>query len=178
MPHRLRPALGLAVALLALLLSGCGTTGTPSATVHAKVSASSPQALPTKASFIAQAQAICRALSAQEAPLKTRQESLKGLPNAAADSAFVSLARHVVALSQAANGKLQALARPPGDASAISELVRNFSQDATYVADIAEAAVKQESTGGEDAEDLLKRSLARDSRLADAYGMQDCFGSE
>jgi len=175
MPHRPRAAPGLAAALLALAvsLSACGGSGAPGASAPAKASSAA-----SKAGFIAAAQAICRSLTAQEAPLRTRQESLKGLPTTTADSAFVALARHVAALSQSAGRKLQALPRPPADAGAIDRLSSDFSQDAAFVLNIADAAVKQEGTVGEADEDALKRSLAADRRLAQAYGMQECFGAE
>jgi hypothetical protein len=178
MPDRPRAALGLLVGLIAVLLSACGTTGTPTTTVHADVSASTPNALPTKARFAAQAQAICVTLSAQEKPLEARQGSLKGLPITTAEKAFVSLARQVVVLSRAADSKLERLPRPPSDARAIEQLLRSFSEEATDATGIADAAANQESTAGEAAEGALKKSIAANSSLAAAYGMKDCIGSE
>jgi hypothetical protein len=171
MPDRPRPALGLAVGLAALLLSGCGGSGT-------RTGAAGASAATTKARFVAQAEAVCRALSAQEQPLKARQESLKGLPVAEADKAFVSLARRVVSLSRAAEGKLQALPRPPDDAQAIEKLLTSFSEETADANDIANAAASRESTLGEGAEQALRRSIAANSALADAYGMKACIGSE
>jgi TolA-binding protein len=173
MPDRFRAALGVATALAALLLSACGTTSTPTATV----STSSPKT-GTKSQFIAQAEAICRTLSAHEKPLRARQESLKGLPSAVADRTFVSLARQVVALSRAADRKLVVLPRPTGDRQALEKLLTSYSAEAAAAATIADAAANEEGTVGEDAEAALKRSIAANSPLADAFGMKDCFGSE
>jgi hypothetical protein len=178
MPDRLRPAHGLAVGLAVLLLSGCGTAGTRTATAHERVSASTHRTAATKARYIAQAEAVCRALSTQEKSLKARQESLKGLPSASADKAFVSLARHVVALSRAAEGKLHALPPPPADVRAIDVLLTSFSEEIADATDIANAAANQESTIGEAAEGALKKSIADNTSLASAYGMKDCIGSE
>lgn len=174
MPDRLKPALGLAVLLGVLLLSGCGRAGTQAPTVSAPTST----AMTTKAHFVAQAESICRNLSAQEKPLRARQESLKRLPTASAGSAFVSLVRRVVVISDAANSKLHALPQPPGDAQAIDKLLTGFSEEAAEVSSIADAAAGQESTVGEAAEGALKRSIADNSGLADAYGMKACIGSE
>jgi uncharacterized protein YceK len=178
MADRLRPALGLAVvvavAVAVLMVSGCGSTGTTTAAVPT----SAPAATSTKAHFVARAEEICRTLSAQEEPLKAQQESLKGLPSASADSVFVSLVRQVLAISKAANSKLHALPQPAGDAQAIDKLLAGFSEQVAEVSSIADAATRQESAVGEAAEGALKRSIADNSGLADAYGMKACVGSE
>lgn len=172
MPDRPRPALGLAIALAVVLLSGCGATSTQTAAV----SASTPTAA-TKAHFIVQAEGICRTLTAQEKPLRARQESLERLPTASDDSAFVSLARQVVVISQAANSKLHKLPRPPGDAHAIEQLLTGFSEEVADATRIGDAAAAEESTPGEAAEEALKRSIAENGGLAEAYGMKLCIGS-
>ncbi|MGD0452563.1 MAG: hypothetical protein ABSB69_03120 [Solirubrobacteraceae bacterium] len=174
MPDRLRPALGLAMAAAAVLLSGCGSAGKPAATAH--TTAQGPPT--TKARFVAQAGAICHTLSAQEKLLKARQEALKGLPAQSADTAFVALVDQLVADSRAAESKLRALGRPAGDARAIEGLLSALSEEATDASGIAKAADNQENSLGEAAEQALKRSVAANSALAAAYGMSDCIGSE
>jgi hypothetical protein len=178
MPARLRPALGLAAGLATALLSGCGSSGAPTTSAHAGESASITGTQSTKAHFIAHAEAACRTLSAQEQPLKARQESLKGLPAEASDKAFVSIARQVVTFSRKADEELRALPRPPADARAIEGLLASFAQEITDTSDIAAAAANQNGTIGEDAEDALKKSIAANSTLAAAYGMKDCIGGE
>ncbi len=173
MSDRLRPALGLAAGLAVLSLSGCGGSGTPAAT-----SGSTTGAPTTKAHFVAQAEAVCHTLSAQEQPLRARQETLKGLPVATADKDFVALAQRVVTLSKAAERELRALPRPAGDEQAIERLLSGFSIETTDAATIASAAARQENTIGEDAEQALRKSIAADSALANTYGMKDCIGSQ
>jgi hypothetical protein len=175
MPDRLRRALGLAAGLLILLLSGCGSTGTRTNT-HADESAPASGAHATKAHFIAQAEAICHTLSEQERPLRGRQESL-GVDNASSEKAFVSLARQVVSFSRAADVRLRVLARPADDRE-IEQLLTSFAQEVVDANDIATAAANQNSTIGEDAQESLRRSIAANSALADAYGMKDCIESE
>jgi len=177
MPERLRPALGLAVGLCTLLLSGCGGGGAGSATVPAGGSASTATAA-ARAAFVARAEAVCRVLSTQEQPLKARQESLKGLQTASAERAFVSLVRQLASFSRAAEGKLQAIPRPSADARAIEGLLASFSGEITDVADIATAAANQEGTIGEGAEQTLRKSIAKNSALAARYGMKECVGAE
>ena len=175
MPDRPRPALGLLVGLAVALLAGCGGGSATRATS----SAESPSAASAaRASFVAHAEAICRTLSAQEQPLKARQESLKRLPSAAAaDTEFVALVRQLVVLSRTADGKLQALARPAVDAQNIERLLTSFSQQLTEVTDVANAAAKQESAVGEAAVLALQRSIAQNIALAERYGMKACLSS-
>jgi hypothetical protein len=168
MADRPRLAFGLVIAL-ALGVSGCGST-TAKTTSTAGSSASS-----TPAQFIAQASRICQGVSAQEQPLKTREESLKNLPVAQADKAFVSLARQAASIAQSADEQLRALPRPSADAQAISQLVQAYSEEAADANDIANAAVHQESGLGESASRALARSTARNSASAQKLGMGACF---
>jgi hypothetical protein len=182
MGAQLRRTLGLAIAIVlpVLALAGCGGggSGTSNTTAHTAVSTSTQTAATTKALFVAQAEGVCRALNAQEAPLKGRQASLKGLSPTAADKAFVSLVHQVVDLSHTAIGRLRALPRPPADAAAIDRLLAGLTEETTDANGIAVAAAAQESNSGEAAEDALRRSIADNRSLAAAYGMKDCFGSE
>jgi hypothetical protein len=178
MRGQLRGTLGLAAALAALLCSGCGGSGSTSSTGTHAGGATPTTASTTKAQFVAQAETICRTLSAQEKPLQARQEALKGLAPEVADAEFVSIVGKVVAYSQTAAGKLQALARPPGDAQAIEKLLSSFSQETTDVKAIEQAARKQESTPGEEAQDALRKTIDEHLALAEAYGMKDCIAAE
>ncbi len=178
MPDRLPPALGLMLVLATASLSACGGGGASSASKTASVPVPSTSASTTKPQFAARAQAICSALSAHELPLKARQESLRGLPTATADKTFVSLARQVVALSSAANGKLRALPVPAADARQIKTLLAAFSEEIADASNIATAAAAEENTTGEEAAGSIRRLIAAYRASASAYGMKDCIGSE
>ena len=171
MPNRSRPALGLAMVLATALLGGCGSSSKPPASTEAPAGSASG---PTKAQFVAQAEVICRKLSAQEKPLEASQASLTG--GGSAGTTFASLAHQVVVLSQAAETKLQALQRPPADAAAIGTLLTSFTDDVADASALAQAAVKEESSAGEAAEGALRKSIAAHSQLAGEYGMQLCTG--
>ena len=172
MPNRSRPALGLAMVLATALLGGCGSSSKPTASTEAPAGSASG---PTKAQFVAQAEVICRKLSAQEKPLEASQATLTGSGSSA--NSFASLAHQVVALSQAAETKLQALPRPSADATAIGTLLASFTQDVDDASALAQAAVKEESAAGEAAEGALRRSIAAHSQLASEYGMKLCTGA-
>lgn len=166
-------ASALSAVLLALVCAGCGSNSAP--TTAANTSAASAA---TKAQFIAHAQSICATLSAQEKPLRARQETLKGLPVATADKEFVSLVHQLVAFSRTAATKLALLAKPSQDAPSINKLLTSLSVESTEAADIAAAASRQESNTGEADEQALRKSIANSRALAAEYGMKDCIGGE
>ena len=173
----LRAVLGLAAVLAALVCAGCGSSSTSGTNAHTSGSASTSSTA-TKAQFVAQAEAVCRTLSAQERPLKTRQESLKGLSPDLADTAFVAIVEKVIAYSQAASGKLAAIPRPAADGQAVEKLLSSFSEETAEAKAIGQAARKQESGAGEDAQDALRKTIDANLPQAAAYGMKDCIAAE
>jgi hypothetical protein len=173
--HRLpnfTPAL-LAV-LAALVCAGCGSSNTPTTAANTSAAASAA----TKAQFVAHAESICATLSAQEKPLRARQEALKGLPVATADKEFVALVHQLVAFSRTAATKLQLLSKPAQHAQSIDKLLTALSVETSEASDIAAAASRQESSTGEAEEQALRRSIANNRVLAVQYGMKDCIGAE
>jgi hypothetical protein len=177
MPTRSTPALGLAVLIGALLLSGCGSSSKSPSSSSTAAQAVSAAGGPTKAQFSAQAEAICRSLANSEKPLEAQQAALKS-ETATSSGAFVSVARQVVALSRAADAKLHALPRPAAYAGPIGKLLAAFSEDVAYANDLAQAAAKEESDIGEAAERGLRRSITANSHLAGEFGLKLCTGSE
>jgi hypothetical protein len=165
------------VAVASLGAAGCGSSSSQTATSTA-ASATSTKSTATKAQFVAQAEAICRKLSAEEKPLKASQESLKGASAASAQQTFVSLADKVVKLSRAAEGQLRAIPPPPGEAAAIDQLLAVYREEATDVSNIAYFLSHQESSAGEAAAQALKRSVTGIVATARSYGMKDCIESE
>lgn len=174
MPDRLRPALGLVVAAVALALAGCGGGGKSTASGSSTTSGAGV----TKASFVARATVICLKLENQETALKARQEGLKGLATQSADTAFVALVGQLVADSRAAEHKLRSLVPPAADAKTVEKLLSALSEQAYYASGIAKAASNQESALGETAEKDLKASVARNSARAAEFGMRGCIGAE
>ena len=171
MANPISRAVGLAMTLAALLSAGCGGTNTTPTTAPASTGATT-----TKAHYIALAEEICATLVARERPLRVRQESLRSLSGAAAGQTFVALAQQVVALSRAASAKLAAIPPPAADRAAVEKLLSSFAAEITDATAIADAAAKQESTPGEDAETALRRSIAANAALADELGMRGCIG--
>jgi hypothetical protein len=178
MAHRPRAALGIVVAVATLGAAGCGSSSSQTTTSNASTPAASAKSTTTKAQFVAQAEAICRRLSAEEKPLKASQESLKGASAASAQQTFVSLAGKVVKLSRTAEGQLRAIPPPPGEAAAIDQLLAVYREEATDVSNIAYFLTHQENSAGEAAAQALKRSVTGIVATARSYGMKDCIESE
>jgi hypothetical protein len=177
MRGHLRGVFGLAAVLAALGCAGCGSSSTSGTNAHTSGSGTTSSAA-TKAQFVTQAQAICRTLSAQEKPLKARQESLKGLSPDLADTTFVAIVEKVIAYSRAASSKLAAVPRPPADAEAVEKLLSSFSEETAEAKAIGQAARKQESSAGEDAQDALRKTIDENLPQAETYGMRDCIAAE
>jgi hypothetical protein len=167
------PTPALPAVLLALACAGCGSSGTSPTTAGAGTAASAA----TKAQFIAHAERICASLSAQEKPLRARQEALKGLPVATADREFVSLVHQLVAFSRTAATKLTLLSQPSQD-PAVKKLLTTLFVETSEANSIADAASRQESSTGEADEQALRRSITNNRALAAQYGMKDCIGGE
>jgi hypothetical protein len=179
MAHRPLAALGIALATATLVVTGCGSSGTQTASSAGTTTAvKSSGSTATKAQFIAQAEVICRKLAAEEQPLKARQEALRGLPATATEKPFVSLADQVVTLSHRAEGELRALSQPPAEAGKIKQLLTVYSEEATDVSNIAYAGAHQVNSTGEAAAQALKRSIAVNRAAARELGMKDCIESE
>jgi hypothetical protein len=163
-------ALGVLAAAAALAISGCGA-----GSAH---TSASQQSTPSGASrFAAQAEHICARVSAEEAPLKARQEALKRVTAGSPQRAFVALAHQLVAISRAAKAKLEALPRPAGDETKIATLLTVYGDEIADVATLASAVANQEGPTGEGAESALKRAIAVSRGEAKRFGLERCMGT-
>jgi hypothetical protein len=166
----------LLMAFVAMAAAGCGSPGTPSAGVHAGTSAGTPTPGATTAHFIAAADTICRALHSQQLPLNARVQALTQ-DTAAARVQLQALLRQSVTFARAADAKLQALPRPPGDATAIDKLLTGYDQEAAEVASLADSLTKEEPEKQRFASGSLERTTASDRKLAQSLGMKACAAS-
>jgi hypothetical protein len=190
---RVRPVIrsssALATGLAALAATGCGSTSTKTGPAHTATSAAALEThtatdhlsqRPTKAQFIGEADAICRTLKSEQAPLKARVRALnassENLP--AAYKALAPLLRQSVGFARTADSKLQALPKPPGDAGRIEKLLTGYSEEAADVTNFADALGKEERGAWEASEKALAKALARDRGLARGYGFKVCGTSE
>jgi hypothetical protein len=156
--------------------AGCGSAGTPSVSVHTATAAGAPRS-ETRAHFIAAADEICRALHSQQKPLNARVQALTQ-DTPAALSQLQALFRQSVIYARAADAKLQALARPPGDATAIEKLFAGYDREAAEVASYTEGLAKKEPEKQSFASGSLERTTASDRTLAESLGMTACAASE
>lgn len=168
-----RAALGLAAALAGIGAAGCGSTSS-----HPASGAPTAATRQAEARFIAGAQAICRAVSAQQKPLRARQESLKSLPPAVSDRDFVALADEVVTLSSSAYTHLSALPRPAGERAEIEKLLAAYQGQTRDAANLAYAVAHKEDPVGEAAAGALKHSIEVNAHEAARLGMGACMEGE
>jgi len=167
----------LVTTFAAMAAVGCGSTGTPSVSVRTGTAAGTPTPGTTRTHFIAAADAICRALHSQQSPLNARVHALTE-DTAATRRQLQTLLRQSVTFARAADAKLQALPRPPIDATAIDKLVAGYAHEADEVTSYTNALTKREPEKQAFASGSLERTTASDRTLADSLGMQVCAASE
>jgi len=171
--------------LVALAVAGCGSTGKPSSsattgtsagTPTRVTSAAAPPAGATTARFIAAADSICRALRSQQQPLNARAQALTQ-ETASARAQLQALLQQSVVYARAADAKLQALPRPPGETAAIEKLLAGYDHEATEVSSFADILTKQEPEKQRSVLGSLERSTATDRALAKSLGLKVCAAS-
>jgi hypothetical protein len=150
------PGLG---ALAALALAGCG--------------AGSPRATPTRAEFIARADAICNQETARLSRLAAREHaSSSSLTDAR------RLIRQMATVHEAATAKLESLSQPSGEATTITRWLTARTVAATFELDTAEAPSGEGSVAASDIRAALRRAVARVRNLSQSYGFRICGASE
>ena len=167
----------LLMAFVAMAAAGCGSTGTPSAGVHAGTSAGTQAPGATTAHFIAAADAICGALHSQQLPLNARVQALTQ-ETAAARAQLQALLRQSVVFVRAADTELEALPRPPTEAAAIDWLLAGYDQEAAEVSSFANSLTNLEPERQRFSSGSLERTTASDRKLAESLGMKVCAASE
>jgi hypothetical protein len=173
----MRKRSALLTTFVATAVAGCGSTGTPSVSVHAGTAAGTPTSTTTRARFVTAADNICRALHSQQRPLNARVQTLTQ-DTPATRSQLQSLFRQSVIFARAADAKLQALPQPPSDAAAINKLITGYDREADEVASYTDALTNLEPEKQAFASGSLERTTATDRTLAEGLGMQVCAASE
>jgi hypothetical protein len=157
----------------AIAAAGCGSTGTPRASVPATTTAGVTAPDPARAQFIAAADAICHALHAQQSPLEARARTLTA-DTAGSRSMLQALLRQSVMFARAAASKLQALPRPPTDAPAIGRLVTGYEREAAEVSSYADTLTELSPERQKYASGALEGTTASDRMLAERLGLKTC----
>jgi len=149
---------GLAV-IFTFALAGCGASSTTSA--------------PTKARFIARADAIC---GYEEEKL----HRITALENAwsASFGEGPRLLRQVAAIHERATTKLESLSKPAGGAATIASWLAARTVAATFEHDAAEAPTDKHSIAAKDIREALARASALVGNLSRRYGFRVCGSRE
>ena len=166
---------------VAMAATGCGSTGTPSASVHAETSVGgTPTPSATTVRFIPAADAICRTLHSQQERLDASIQALTHETAAARAAARVqlqALIRQSVVFARAADAKLQALPQPPSEAAAIDRLLAGYALEAAEVTSFAGSLTNQELERQKFSSGSLERTTASDRKLAKSLGLKVCGAS-
>ncbi len=171
---RRRSALLMTITTLAI--AGCGSTSTPSASVHPATSAGTPTSGATTARFVAAADTICQKLHSQQQPLDARVQALTH-ETAAAKAELQALLRQSVVYARAADAKLRALPQPPNETAAIDRLLAGYAQEAAEVTSFADSLTNQEPERQKFSSGSLERTTASDAKLAESLGLKVCAAS-
>jgi hypothetical protein len=155
------------VALIAVTgligMTGCGA-------VHTKAGL-------TRAQFIAAADAVCQVEEVKLNYIEQRAATLEGA-SVASFRSVPRLIRKAVAIHEATNAKLESLAEPPGETTAIGKWLTARIVATTTGLDAAEAPAGHDPVATKDLQRQLSRSIARARGLAHAYGFAVCDATE
>jgi hypothetical protein len=171
-------ALSAVVMIFAVTVAvGCGSSRPSSVSAHAGALTGTTSSRTTRAHFVAAADEICQTLHSRQRPLEARVHTLtEDTPGTR--KLLEVLLRQSVTFARAADARLQALPRPPGDATAIGKLVTGYVHEAAEVTSYTEALSKQEPEKQSFASGSLERTTASDRALAEGLGMTVCAASE
>ncbi len=144
-------------------LAGCGRTRTDPGL--------------TKAQFIAAADAVCRVEEVKFKYIEQRAATLEGA-SAASFRSVPHLIRKAVGIREDTNAKLESLAEPPGETTAIGKWLTARIVSTTMALDTAEAPAGHDLIATKDLQQQLTRAIARVRGLAHAYGFAVCDATE
>jgi hypothetical protein len=139
----------------------------------ASCGAASPRPAPTKAAFIARADAVCSQETARLSGLRARERASSASPVDAR-----RLIHQLVGIQEAATARLESLSQPAGEATTIARWLTARTVAATFELDTAEAPSGKGSVAGRDIRAALGRAIARVRDLSQSYGFRVCGASE
>jgi hypothetical protein len=131
----------------------------------------------TKAQFIAHADAICGVEDENLAYIERRAATLEGA-SVASFRSVPRLIRKAVAIHEVTNAKLESLAEPPGEATAIAKWLTARIVATTVALDAAEAPAGHDLIATKDLQRQLSRAVALVRGLAHSYGFAVCDAGE
>jgi hypothetical protein len=131
----------------------------------------------TKGQFIASADAVCRVEEVQLNYIEQRAAAREGASIASFRS-VPHLIRKAAAVREVTNAKLESLAQPPGEATAIGKWLTARIVASTIALDAAEAPAGHDQIAMRDLQQQLSRAIALVRRLARSYGFAVCDAVE
>lgn len=168
----------VAVTLLVVAVTGCGggSTGTTAATVTRASSTPAPAvpAAPTKAQFIAHADAICARTNAKLKPVQQHLSALARQSESAIESEGPVAFRQGAAITREGIAQLQSLPAPTGDVTTVQKIITALDDEAADIDNIAAATAHGEGSAIEAAKRAEQTTKATYQGLAQGYGLKVC----
>lgn len=161
---------GLALASAALVLSACGGGAATKA---------GPTPSPTKAAYIARADAVCQSARASLAQVQGPTKALLALgdtPKAYTQAAI--LFRRIQTLEQDELRRLQALPLPAGDVTTLRSYLQGVSSAVALVGRLADAFARRDKPTLTALVQQGSRMAATTKGLAQGYGFKVCGHSQ
>lgn len=186
-----RAALAAVAVAVGLIGGGCGSSdsGTTTHSTSTQQVAARPAA-PTRAQYIAQADAVCTRENEQRAPLAREEKALTTQFRAVARSQgentaeaellpkLAPLWKREVALYRAGSAQLQALPVPPGDAATIGKIAVAEGDIAADTENVIEAVRQHETLTARTAKEAVQAKVKVRNALEQGYGFQVCGKEE
>jgi hypothetical protein len=171
---------GIAAVLALLGTAGCGTATVKTVTAGTLAPAARGNPAPTRAQFIAEADAICRSDRGRLAAIAVQAKTAKGHTTLQAiEQRLTPLLLQTLAIERAELARLRALREPPREAAGIKKVLAAIEQKLTAESSM-EAAFAHVSKGGlGQTEAAIKGGRAAEIRapaVAHAYGIE-CGGA-
>lgn len=160
---RARAILILAAALVAVAVAGCG-------------GGSSEPKGPTKAEFVAKADAICAPFNARAKVLlgQVGSNAVNAILGGGSVQQFAPLLDEAVGLATKANRSLQALEPPQTEQGGAIAMQRSLGEQVTRLAALRDAAQADDLGSFQRVGTMLLAEQARTARLQQSYGFREC----
>jgi hypothetical protein len=167
-----RPVLG-ALAAVALLAAGCGSTGDAAqhATTSTPAAADAAGAAPTQAAYVQEADAVCRKarVVSRRANVAVHEAFAAGRPAAAADAIdqyMPTFAKHVQTLKD--------LRQPEGDGKVLAGLIKVMESQVIALAEESRALREHDDAVLKQVGAAQRQGMAFAEELGKAYGFTVC----
>jgi hypothetical protein len=153
----------VAVVLISVLAAGCGGSSPTSSTTKTTTG----KAPITRATYIAQADALCKSANSRQEALRTRSKGLSVIK-------LVPILKQQAGIAAALSTDLGKLKPPVGDAAAVGRFVKSVSQLAVYSKAVANSIAANHAYAARALASKLSLARQQEALLGQGYGYKTC----